>query len=70
MGVITFMSKRLAVLYRTEEKCIQSLLKEPEGNRIHGKKLCAILKKFLQKEGGRWLTGVTCSEFGTMSGFS
>jgi hypothetical protein len=53
MGVITFIRKRRAVLYRTEEKCIQSLLEEPEENRLHGKKLCAILKHFLQKQGGR-----------------
>jgi hypothetical protein len=44
MGVSTFMRKRKAVVYGTEEKCIQSLLEEPEGNRLHGNKLCAILK--------------------------
>jgi len=29
------------------------LSEEPEGNRLHGNKLCAILKNFLQKQGGR-----------------
>jgi len=53
MGVITFMGKRRVVAYRTEKKCIQRLLEEPEENRLHGKKLCAILKYFLQKQGGR-----------------
>jgi hypothetical protein len=53
MGVITFLRKKRAVLYTTEEKCIQNLLEELEENRLHGKKLYAILKKFLQKQGGR-----------------
>jgi len=53
MGVITFMRKRRTVVYRTEEKCLQNLLEEPEGNSLNGKKLCAILKHFLQKQCGK-----------------
>jgi len=38
------MKIRRAVIYRKEEKCIQILSEESEGNRLHGNKLCAILK--------------------------
>jgi hypothetical protein len=38
MGVITCMRIRWAVIYRTEEKLIQNLLEQPEGNRLFGKK--------------------------------